>query len=180
MLSRRAAAVTRVGLRDPGAVPYRDRDDALEHLASQAEDEPLLLVLDEFPELAATAPGLPGILRAFLDRLPASCRPPAQAREPRQTRPEGGRDRPLVDPGRQRRNRRRRHSRAGQETHPRAGRRMQVGQAGRRGAHQGHPHPQGRQPDHRQQYLRYAVCAREEIINADDTTLAITAADIFA
>lgn len=72
MVSRRAAAVTRTGLRDPGMVPYRDWDDALEHLASQAEDEPLLLVLDEFPELIATAPDLPGILRAFLDRLPTS------------------------------------------------------------------------------------------------------------
>lgn len=74
MLSRRAAPVTRVGLRDPGTVPYRDWDDALEHIASQAADEPLLLVLDEFPELVATAPDLPGILRAFLDRLPASCK----------------------------------------------------------------------------------------------------------
>lgn len=72
MLSRRAAAVTRSGLRDPGMVPYRDWDDALEHIASQAEDEPLLVVLDEFPELVGTAPDLPGILRAFLDRLPAS------------------------------------------------------------------------------------------------------------
>lgn len=69
MLSRRAVPITRSGIRDPGTVPYRDWDDALEHIASQAEDEPLLLVLDEFPELTATAPELPGVLRAFLDRL---------------------------------------------------------------------------------------------------------------
>ncbi|MGH3272998.1 MAG: DUF234 domain-containing protein [Streptosporangiaceae bacterium] len=47
MLSRRAAAITRTGIRAPASVPYRDWDDALEHIASQAEDEPLLLVLDE-------------------------------------------------------------------------------------------------------------------------------------
>jgi uncharacterized protein len=72
MLSRRAARVTRSGIRNPGSVPYRDWNDALEHIAGQAEDEPLLLVLDEFPELTATTPELPGILRAFLDRLPAT------------------------------------------------------------------------------------------------------------
>lgn len=72
MLSRRAAPITRSGMRDPRRVPYRDWDDALEHIASQAEDERLLLVLDEFPELTATTPELPGILRAFLDRLPAT------------------------------------------------------------------------------------------------------------
>jgi AAA+ ATPase superfamily predicted ATPase len=72
MVSRRAAAVTRRGIRDPLAVPYRDWDDALEHIADQADEEPLLLVLDEFPELMATTPELPGILRAFLDRLPAA------------------------------------------------------------------------------------------------------------
>src|SRR5262249_9156050 len=47
MLSRRAAAITRTGIRAPATVPYRDWDEALEHIASQAEDEPLLLVLDE-------------------------------------------------------------------------------------------------------------------------------------
>lgn len=72
MLSRRAAAITRTGMRTPATVPYRDWDEALEHIASQAEDEPLLLVLDEFPELVSTAPDLPGVLRAFLDRLPSS------------------------------------------------------------------------------------------------------------
>lgn len=72
MLSRRAAVIARTGVRTPEAVPYRDWDEALEHLAGQAEDEPLLLVLDEFPELVSTAPDLPGVLRAFLDRLPSS------------------------------------------------------------------------------------------------------------
>lgn len=72
MLSRRAAAITRSGIRDPGRVPYRDWDEALEHIAGQAQDDPLLLVLDEFPEMVGTAPDLPGILRAFLDRLPTT------------------------------------------------------------------------------------------------------------
>lgn len=72
MLSRRASRIESSGMRDPGTVPYRDWDDALEHIAGLAEDEPLLLVLDEFPELMSTAPELPGVLRAFLDRLPAS------------------------------------------------------------------------------------------------------------
>jgi AAA+ ATPase superfamily predicted ATPase len=57
------------GLRRPDLNPYRDWYDAFEHLAAQAEHEPLLLILDEFPELMATSPDLPGILRAILDRI---------------------------------------------------------------------------------------------------------------
>ncbi|MEU8171934.1 ATP-binding protein [Microbispora hainanensis] len=67
-LSVRAASVTTTGSRDPQDRPYRDWDDALEHLASQAQDSPLLLILDEFPELMKSSPELPGVLRAFLDR----------------------------------------------------------------------------------------------------------------
>lgn len=67
-LSQEVARVFPTDVRDLTAHPYRDWHDALDHLTRLAEPAPVLLVLDEFPELMETAPALPGILRAFLDR----------------------------------------------------------------------------------------------------------------
>jgi uncharacterized protein len=67
-LSRQVAAEAPGGLRDLTARPYVDWDDALEDLGNRAADAPLLVVLDEFPELLVGSPELPGVLRAFLDR----------------------------------------------------------------------------------------------------------------
>jgi AAA+ ATPase superfamily predicted ATPase len=68
LLTRQAASAGPARLRDLTARPYVDWDDALDDLAQAAEDEPTLVVLDEFPDLVATSPELPGVLRAFLDR----------------------------------------------------------------------------------------------------------------
>ncbi|NLT07334.1 MAG: ATP-binding protein, partial [Solirubrobacterales bacterium] len=68
LLSRAAARVFSAGTRDLAERPFADWDDALDAFAAAAKRERLLLVLDEFPELAAASPELPSVLRAFWDR----------------------------------------------------------------------------------------------------------------
>ncbi len=68
-LSRQTAAGLPGSLRDLSTQPYETWRDILDHLARAAQDSRVLLVLDEFPELIASSPALPGILRAFLDEV---------------------------------------------------------------------------------------------------------------
>ena len=57
-LSRQVAAAGLSGIRDLLTRPYADWDDVLEHLTTAAGSQPLLLVLDEYPELERSSPEL--------------------------------------------------------------------------------------------------------------------------
>src|SRR4051794_6873898 len=68
LLADHVAATLPDGIRDVVARPYANWDDALDDLAIRAAQQPTALILDEFPELVASSPSLPGTLRAFIDR----------------------------------------------------------------------------------------------------------------
>jgi uncharacterized protein len=66
--SRQVAVAVPDARRDLAARPYHSWDEAFDSLSRYSEATPLLLVIDEFPEVAAAVPDITGILRAFLDR----------------------------------------------------------------------------------------------------------------
>lgn len=72
LLSRATAKILSPRPRDLEARPFADWDDALDTLAAAAGRQRLLVIVDEFPELVAASPELPGILRAFWDRARGS------------------------------------------------------------------------------------------------------------
>ncbi len=72
-LSQSVAAVAAPRRRDLTARPFTDIDDAFETLAELSETEPLLVVLDEFPELLKAMPRLESALRAVWERVEGNC-----------------------------------------------------------------------------------------------------------
>ncbi|HXV60105.1 MAG TPA: ATP-binding protein [Vicinamibacteria bacterium] len=69
VLSRLVDSASKPFFRDLGSRPFVDWDDCFDTLAELSRREPMLLVLDEFPELKTTSPELESVLRAFWERV---------------------------------------------------------------------------------------------------------------
>jgi AAA+ ATPase superfamily predicted ATPase len=67
-ITRQVSSLGESVFRDFDERPFTDWPDCLETLAEMAHERPVLLVLDEFPELTISAPELGSVLRAFWDR----------------------------------------------------------------------------------------------------------------
>ncbi|MGH9179818.1 MAG: ATP-binding protein [Acidimicrobiales bacterium] len=70
LLSSEVARAGLAGARDLATRPFVSWDEAFDALAVGATSRPVLVVLDEFPDLAATSPELESVLRAVADGLP--------------------------------------------------------------------------------------------------------------
>jgi hypothetical protein len=68
-VSRVSAPVLSLPLRDLNTRPFTSWDDAFETFATAAEREPLIVVIDEFPELLAANPGIESAFRAIWERI---------------------------------------------------------------------------------------------------------------
>jgi AAA+ ATPase superfamily predicted ATPase len=68
-LSVAAAPVVTQPFRDLATRPFANWDDAFETFAAAAMDEPLVVLIDEFPELIQGSPGIESALRAIWERL---------------------------------------------------------------------------------------------------------------
>lgn len=68
VVSRLVGATLEPRFRDLQARPFVDWDDCFDTLAEIARRRPLLLVLDEFPDLKTSSPEIESILRALWDR----------------------------------------------------------------------------------------------------------------
>lgn len=72
-ISNTAASLDTWGRRDLLARPFHDWDDLFDAFATASQSRPLLLIIDEFPELLRTTPHLVSALRAIWERLAGTC-----------------------------------------------------------------------------------------------------------
>lgn len=72
LLSQHVARGMPGGERNPANEPYRDWDEALDDLQARAYSEPILLVLDNFPDMLTASPGLADSLRSLAAEAPTT------------------------------------------------------------------------------------------------------------